>query len=695
MLLSVVFVFTLFMPAYAEQASVQFPKTVKVGWYQKDGFQETNSHDLKSGYGYEFLQELARYGGWDYEYTEGTFEECLQMLERGEIDLLGGVTYTPELATRFDFAKYAINENYTVLVTNETDERYKKDDFGSFNDMKVGVLRNDVRLDWLYAFAQENDFSFIPVEYASANELALALNDNEVDAVLKSHMDIADHGEKMIAQFPPGSSYFVVQKGNAVMLDAINYALDQALWRNPNFKLQLDQKYLRGHKGHNVALSSEEQDCVDRNPVIRIAVNSFRKPMLYKENGELKGITADILKRVHTLLGVTFEYVETANVLESITLVESGGADMLSNIYYDFGWAEENGLLLSQPYMELDYAAITRIGDTPKEENLRVAAVRGYLFSQNYIEEKYDESQITWYDSEEECVIAVRENKQDICFTNTYVANTYIQDYEYKGLYSSIINYSHGLSLGVPKSDEASVLLSAIDKAIIHLNTDEVYSIIAENTMMEQHTMSFMEMVQTYPILFVILGAVSVALVAMIIILKTNRKKDQEIYRARLAAERDSITGLYNRLSYELTVEEFLRTGQAGKSAAFVMIDIDDFKTVNDTKGHSYGDQMLCALADTLYEKLNSKAILSRMGGDEFSVFLPDTDSREQVLHTIEVLHQALRNGTNGHMEIACSIGIAFWPEHGRTFEELYKSADSALYEAKNAGKNKIVVKES
>lgn len=189
--------------------------------------------------------------------------------------------------------------------------------------------------------------------------------------------------------------------------------------------------------------------------------------MMYKENGEYRGIAIDILKELEARLGVRFEYIEALNQLEAVKMVSTGSADILSNIYYDYGWAEKNGLLLSRPYLDLDYAAITRIDYIQNSGNPKAAAVKGYLFSQNYVQKNYREEEIAWYNSEEECVDAVRNGEADICFVNSYVAGTYLQNYKYKNLYASVINYSHGLSLSLPHGGRREMLLmSVLDKGI-------------------------------------------------------------------------------------------------------------------------------------------------------------------------------------------------------------------------------------
>lgn len=94
----------------------------------------------RRGYEYEYLQEMARYGGWRYEYVSGSREECLKMLQEGRVDVVGGLFYTETAARSFDFVKYETDETYTILAVNAKDGRYTMDGWEGFDGMRIGVI---------------------------------------------------------------------------------------------------------------------------------------------------------------------------------------------------------------------------------------------------------------------------------------------------------------------------------------------------------------------------------------------------------------------------------------------------------------------------------------------------------------------------------------------------------------------------
>ena len=167
-----------------------------------------------------------------------------------------------------------------------------------------------------------------------------------------------------------------------------------------------------------------------------------------------------------------------------------------------------------------------------------------------------------------------------------------------------------------------------------------------------------------------------------------------EINRWKEKAERDALTGLYNREHFEQAVQSMLDRNTG--TAAVLFIDVDDFKQVNDSHGHIFGDSLLCYVAKQLLAVFRHTDVIARYGGDEFVVFAPDIersviDKRLEKLFGI-FLHP-FRNDT-ARYTVSLSIGVAMYPQDGENRESLLEHADNALYEAKNLGKNRYAIYE-
>ncbi len=166
----------------------------------------------------------------------------------------------------------------------------------------------------------------------------------------------------------------------------------------------------------------------------------------------------------------------------------------------------------------------------------------------------------------------------------------------------------------------------------------------------------------------------------------------------------DGITGLYNyRYFYKRLTEEIFRAKRFGRKLALVIFDIDDFKIYNDTYGHQAGDQLLKQLGELVFRTVRSIDVISRYGGEEFCVIMPESD-QEECLKFAERLRKNIMNfpfkddhlksaGSVGHEHnITVSLGGAIYPYDARSVDRLIYSADMALLKAKSTGKNRSVI---
>lgn len=192
-----------------------------------------------------------------------------------------------------------------------------------------------------------------------------------------------------------------------------------------------------------------------------------------------------------------------------------------------------------------------------------------------------------------------------------------------------------------------------------------------------------------------------IAVIAFIILLIAVMTKENSAIRIvnrnlKLKSERDFLTNLYNRSAFINNVEIILNGKcDARNYHALFMIDLDEFKSVNDLHGHQEGDQLLKKVGELLVEIGRESDIACRIGGDEFMIFMVDLHSLEIIEKIAEricskILELTLTSGIDN--QISGSIGISIVPNHGSDFTELYRKADQASYQAKRNGKNQYCV---
>ncbi len=166
-----------------------------------------------------------------------------------------------------------------------------------------------------------------------------------------------------------------------------------------------------------------------------------------------------------------------------------------------------------------------------------------------------------------------------------------------------------------------------------------------------------------------------------------ERKKKEEQFR--LSMERDSLTGLYNHHTIVSKIKNRLREMEKGQTSWLIIIDVDNFKLINDTNGHLVGDAVLCMVADELQSSVR-KGLLGRIGGDEFIAYVEDMSRvrLEELLFTLNSTIQDVFKDKEKDLKVSCSVGVAQCDGDSKEFDQLFQWADYALYKVKQADKN-------
>lgn len=168
-----------------------------------------------------------------------------------------------------------------------------------------------------------------------------------------------------------------------------------------------------------------------------------------------------------------------------------------------------------------------------------------------------------------------------------------------------------------------------------------------------------------------------------------NYRKQEQLEEK---ADTDLLTGLNNKLATERKIKEYIAKNPKSRAMMFIL-DIDNFKKINDTMGHAFGDEVLRSLGQQIGSIFRASDIIGRVGGDEFFIFLKNIMTDETIkkeAKKVENFFQDFKTGEYTKYSATASIGVAIFPEEGADFDSLYKAADQALYKAKKRGKNQL-----
>ncbi len=184
---------------------------------------------------------------------------------------------------------------------------------------------------------------------------------------------------------------------------------------------------------------------------------------------------------------------------------------------------------------------------------------------------------------------------------------------------------------------------------------------------------------------------VFICIVMVINIISKIRRNEKE-KQLEDKADTDLLTGLNNKLATERKIKDYMVQNPQSQSMMF-LLDIDNFKKINDTMGHAFGDEVLRSLGQQIGAIFRASDIIGRIGGDEFMIFLKNISDEETIrkeAKKVETFFKSFQAGEYVKYAATASIGVAIFPQEGKDFETLYKAADQGLYKAKKRGKNQL-----
>lgn len=185
---------------------------------------------------------------------------------------------------------------------------------------------------------------------------------------------------------------------------------------------------------------------------------------------------------------------------------------------------------------------------------------------------------------------------------------------------------------------------------------------------------------------------VPISIIGILVDIDEEKRRSQYLLHK---AQQDALTGIYNKMTVQSLIKDYLLEMNTHEMCALMIIDIDNFKEINDFQGHLFGDAILSDIARRMKNVFPYTDIIGRIGGDEFAIFFKNIHDLDDVKKKAQaMIHETylLEESHKHQLHISCSIGISIAPRDGMEFTELFQKADRALYQAKNEGKKQFVI---
>lgn len=649
-------------------------RIVRVGFFAFAGFQETLEDGHRDGYGYQYLQRISQITGWKYEYVNVPWGDCLDMLERGEIDILGSVQRTPDRERRFAFPTLESGVSYVILYTKSDNNTLPYEDFDAFEGIRVGLLRGNSRNHALRAYCERHGFSVQSITYDTEQQLMDALEKGDVDAVLTSNLRKPEN-RRVIARFAPSPFYFVTRKDDVELMGELNKAQEIIKTSDPYYDVRLYDRYYQEHFQGGVVFSSSERKALETLKELRVAYIGGWEPLASYASEAPEGVAADVFRAVARETGLHCTFLKAENHVAALEMVRDGKADAACFAERDERLASEYGMVMTQPYMQIPVSMITRI-DYKGNGNPRTIAIPRH-FEEHLVHaqlKRYPGMNIVWTDSPRATYDALLEGKADLAYTNIYSANFFLPRPEYAPLISTgLVDYSTDFSIGVSQRLDPAVV-SALDKVIVKLMPSELPNIIVSNTSRTMEP-TLSRLIQAHPLqavsIFAALMLLMLFVFTLIIVLKSRANK-----RIRELLYSDRLTGLWN---LSKLLEEGPRRLPRHRFA-LVYIDIDEFKYINDMCGYAGGDEVLKSLAAKLhgFVREGAEEIVAKIAADHFVLLLryEGQQAFDERIRALDGLLSSIGYSTaSGNVVFSCGICIV---NEGDTFVEALDHAHYA-----------------
>ncbi len=676
-----------FLLPCASTAEADTP-VLRVGYTDVPGYISKGKDGYFRGFLYDYLEAIAVYGGYRFEYVEAQPTQCVEKLRLGEIDLIAALPDTYDAQPDLVTAKHSITYS-PIGVTIRPDKT-----LAAGQKLRIGYTsficsEQDIRSALLSHGLHENqDFVLVPAERFF--QIITMYKNGEIDAFIDAAVY---HGTEspMNAYLFTKPFSIATREDRAEIRENINQAVEQLMLLNPHIRGQFYAKYA-GQNGAPLLLTPDEKEYLEKHPVITAVSSPGQKPYTYFENGEAKGIIAEIIRRMESDLGVRFDVRETKTNGELVQLLEKGDVEVVTDYYADFNWGHLHNAILTFPYLTINYVPVMR-RDSELPKNPVIACAKSHFYTHEYIEQKYPAEQLAYFDTIAECMDAVNRKAADVTFLKAITVEHDIEEGNYLNLFTNgNIAFSHQVSFAVSENADPR-LVHILNKEINHLGDTPIEEILSRHMFAAEQNRSLKAYIARNPLQSITVLAIALLSVIgfQLYLMWIRQRASKEAYDI---AHHNLQTGLPNVRWFEEKAPRLIKKHEKDRKEGrlFVLVlstqRIDLLKASLNPESIARGIRELVEkarkenpwmLADGLSSELTHLYVLGRL---ENGMTLRDA-AKKLAADTAIMTSQ----GYDVHMQYYYGI-CAVPTDEVPPIANLMANADTAQVEAMDAGDN-------
>ena len=519
----------------AATAMAASSKTVRVGWFESP-FNTTGPGGERSGYAYEYQQAIAAYTGWTYEYVTGEWDQLLDMLVAGEIDLLADVSHRPGREDQMLFSIQPMGQEKYYIYANLASSIVTMSDLSTLEGTRIGVFYDSLLLDMFNAWAEQNGVSAQAVLLEGTSGVTDMLKSGELNGIVSSEATEKNNPSlSRIVCIGSSEIYFAINPRRPDLKDELDIAMRRILELNPYYNEELHSRHMSSST--RAALSEEELDWLHGHGPIRVAFlkNNLAFSDIDEETGELIGALAEYIRFAGDCLdnaSLTFEPVPCASQKEELEALRDGRVDMIFPMNRSLYHGETMGLLFSDPVLETPMAAVTTQNQFNESSGNRVAVYAGNTGVKWYLASNYPDWTVVDCKPPMPLEEALYAGEADCFITSAYRLNNY---HNVKSLYCVYLSQTGSMSFATRRDDTA--LMSILNKTILVMPKSLMNGALTMYANPVQRV-TLIDLLQEYAVPVSIAGATVLTVILLIILHFLHQAKKAE--SAALLAEKNT-----------------------------------------------------------------------------------------------------------------------------------------------------------
>ena len=438
-------------------------KVVRVGWYE-GGYNITGPNGERSGYGYEFQQTVAAYTGWRYEYVKGNSMELLEKLQRGELDMLNCMSYTPERAQHVLFSSMPMGREKYYLYADIDKTGISPSNLRSLEGKGVSMMASSMMETAFSNWEKQQGLHTKHVFASSIEERKRLVAQGAAEAVVATELlPMKQEGLSAVTLVGSSDIYFAINKNRPDLKAELDEAMSRIQQDRPFYPEELYKQYMT--VAAVPVLSKDEQAWLAQHGKIRIGfVNGERGFFSYEEEGTSTGVIADYIRYASGCFEkqrLDFSVQGFATQEAMMQALKDGKIDMIFHFYNNPYFAEEHGFMLSNKVMSISMPVITSRKNFNEANANVVALCRDNNFAKAYVSYHYPHWKIKEYASRAEAEQALRKGEADCFFAKYSMLTDYADD---KLLHAVFLSKPGNVAFAVNRND--TVLLSVLNKTL-------------------------------------------------------------------------------------------------------------------------------------------------------------------------------------------------------------------------------------